>query len=118
MRSKVAPAPAVQQKLPDVRVIWGRLLLGIKKEGKFMLHSACVTLGKISLNGDTLVVAVPSRLDYDLLKKPQNSGELVDTLHKLGYNLSIEFILDETAGSDQDKFAQIKKILGADITII
>ncbi len=104
--------------LPDVRVIWGRTLRAIKQANKIMLHTVCVSLGYLDLVGDTLRISVPSKLDYEILKKPQNSGDLVDTLHKLGYNLNIEFVLDVDAVGDDDKIAKLKRILGADINII
>ena len=104
--------------LPDVRVIWGRTLRAIKQANKIMLHTVCVSLGHLDLVGDTLRISVPSKLDYEILKKPQNSGDLVDTLHKLGYNLNIEFVLDVDAVGDDDKIAKLKRILGADINII
>ena len=110
--------PKKEVALPDVRVIWGRTLLAIKQAGKIMLHSVCINLGKIVLDNNTLKVHVPGRLDYEVLKKPQNCGDLVDTLHKLGYNLNIEFVLDESAGGNMDKISMLRGILGADIKIL
>ncbi len=112
-------APAVELPLPDARVLWGRALLAIKKANKIMLHSVCVNLGKFSLEGDTLRVHVPSQLDYEMLRKPQNCGDLVESLRNLGYNVNIEFVLDETAGAGrEDKIVRLRRILGADITVI
>jgi len=104
------------QALPDARVLWGRTLLAIKKANKTLLHTVCVNLGKIELRGNTLVVFVPNTIDYTMLQKPQNSSDLVESLHNLGYNVNIEFVLDEdireSFGSKLDK---LRKILGADI---
>lgn len=110
--------PIAKEELPDVRVIWGRTLLAIKQAGKIMLHTVCVNLGKVALRGETLRISVPSKLDYEILKKPQNCGDLVDTLHKLGYNLNIEFLLDEAQDDSGDRVARLKKLLGADITVL
>ncbi len=105
------------EPLPDARVIWGRTLLSIKKDNKFMLHTVCVGLGELELVDRTLKVKVPSRLDYEVLKKPQNFGEIVDTLAKLGYNVDIEFVLDESAGGAKDKVGRLKAKLGVEITV-
>lgn len=105
-------------KLPDVRVLWGRMLLNIKKQGNILLHSACIELGKLSLDNQTLKIYIPNVITYETLKKPQNYNYLVDTLHKLGYNLTIELVLDETADQPQNKVAQLEHILGAKIDLI
>jgi len=105
--------------LPDPRVLWGRALLAIKKANKIMLHTVCVNLGKVELRDDVLVVYVPSRLDYEMLKKPQNCGDLVESLRNLGYNVNIEFVLDETLRDSVDsKIERLQKILGANIQVI
>ncbi len=84
-----------------------------------MLHTVCVELGKINLSGNSLTIYVPSIINYETLKKPQNYADLVDTLQKLGYNLNIEFVLDETAKTEQqDKVSRLSKILGFEIETI
>ena len=105
--------------LPDPRVLWGRALLAIKKANKIMLHSVCVNLGNFELRGNTLCVVVPSKLDYEMLRKPQNCGDLVESLRNLGYNVNIEFVLDESAREmGEGKINRLQKILGADIQVI
>lgn len=107
------------QPLPDARVLWGRALLEVKKAGKIMLHTVCVNLGQVTLVGETLRVAVPSRLDYEMLRKPQNCGDLVESLKNLGYNVNIEFVLDESARSNGGgKVARLEELLGANITVV
>lgn len=105
--------------LPDPRVLWGRALLAIKKANKIMLHTVCVGLGKFELKGNTLFVSVPSQLDYEMLRKPQNCGDLVESLRNLGYNVNIEFVLDSSARDIREsKISRLQKILGADIQVI
>ncbi len=109
----------LDKPLPDPRVLWGRTLLAIKKANKIMLHTVCVNLGKVELRDKTLIVYVPSRLDYEMLRKPQNCGDLVESLRNLGYNVGIEFVLDETLrDSAESKIDRLQKILGANIQVI
>ncbi len=117
--SHATPTPIANLPLPDPRVLWGRALLAIKKANKVMLHSVCVNLGKVELRGNTLFVSVPSKLDYEMLRKPQNCGDLVESLRNLGYNVNIEFVLDEFAReTGEGKINRLQKILGADIQVI
>lgn len=117
--ANVEPIDTADLPLPDARVLWGRTLLAIKKANKIMLHSVCVNLGKFELIDKTLIVHVPSQLDYEMLRKPQNCGDLVESLRNLGYNVNIEFVLDETAGAGrEEKVVRLRRILGADITVI
>ena len=103
--------------LPNERVLWGRMLLNIKKQGNILLHSVCVELGKVKLENQTLKIFVPDVINYETLKKPQNYNYLVDTLHKLGYNLNIELVLDETINNEQNKINQLEHILGVKIEL-
>ncbi len=94
-------------------------MLSLKQSGNVLLHSICVELGKITLQENILKVHIPNFINYETLKKPQNYANLVESLAKLGYNLSIELVLDETASNTKaSKKLSLEKILGFSIETI
>ncbi len=113
----VQSQPTQNLPLPDSRVIWGRMLLNIKKSGNIMLHSICVGIGDVKVQNKVLYINVPGAINYETLKKPQNYAQLVASLQNLGYNLDIELSLGEVVGGIESKIAKIESILGCKISV-
>lgn len=105
----------IAKGIDSPRTVWGRVLYDLKEHRLYELHSVCVNLDKVFINGDTFVVTVFDQKVFDLL---QNNKDLVASFERLGYNYYVNVILGE---SKQDKLnkkiAQLQNVLGYKINI-
>ena len=60
------------QTKPSPRTIWARVLYDLKEKREYELHSVCLNLDKVALNGNLFVITV---YDQKTLDKLQNSKE-------------------------------------------
>ena len=98
------------QTKPSPRTIWARVLYDLKEKREYELHSVCLNLDKVALNGNLFVITV---YDQKTLDKLQNSKVLVASLASLGYNYNVSVILGESEQDKQNKkIAHLQSILG------
>lgn len=97
------------------RTIWGRVLYDLKEARQYELHSICVNLDRVALNGDCFVITVFDAKIFNLL---QNNKELVASFKRVGYNYYVSVVLGESKQEKLNKkLAQLQNNLGYDVKI-
>ncbi len=101
------------------RVIWGKVLRGMKESGKLDMHAHCINIGTVSILQGKFCIISHSQETVDYLKDEQNFGDLVASFTALGYNYIIEVLYRPAPIELQmQKVHKLEEILGQKIKII
>lgn len=115
---KTQPEIVITQKPVNVRSVWGKVLLDMRKNNLINIHSICVDIGDVFINNNEFVITVHNSINYEILKKEQNYKDLVDTFHKLGYNYNVILNYEPNTNlKKEDKTQIISQILGCKVEI-
>ena len=106
------------KKAVNCRGVWGKVLLSLRKNNIINVHSICVEISDLEICDNDFIINVHNKINFEVLKKPQNYGELVDTFSKLGYNYNVilNFVPKEKL-KKIDKSAIIGRILGCTVAV-
>ncbi len=101
------------KKPENCRRVWGKVLLELRKENIINIHSICVEISDLVIKDNDFIINLHNKINFEVLKKPQNYDELVDTFRKLGYNYNVilNFVPKESL-QRENKAEKIGKILG------
>jgi hypothetical protein len=102
-------------KIEDTRVIWGKFLLKLRKEGEQSLHALCVELNNFEIVDKNFVVTVSKKINFDSLNKLQNVKKANEIFGELGVGLTIQFVYNPSIGTNDDKIKILSDILGCKV---
>lgn len=114
---KSTPEIVITKKPANCRSIWGKVLLDLRNNNKINIHSICVEISDVSLKENDFLINVHNSINYEILKKPQNMDDLVDTFTKLGYNYNVILNLTPDSAPKINKPQKISEILGCKVEI-
>ncbi|MBQ7978021.1 MAG: hypothetical protein IJ301_05495 [Clostridia bacterium] len=106
------------KKAVNCRSVWGKVLLGLRNNNIINVHSICIEISDVAIVENDFVINVHKSINYEILKKQQNYGDLVDTFIKLGYNYNVVInFTPDSALPKMDKAKKIAEILGCKVEI-
>ncbi len=98
------------------RKVWGQVLTELHNINS-ILHSACVNIESVDIQGDAFIISLYHSNFIDIIKKGENYADLVACFNKLGYNYKIDIVQQNEVKKKVDKSKLLSQKLGISVKV-